>query len=559
MEKKNEREARQMLKQLIITRKLNDLKKKLDELRGKDADFATRKAAMKTREEELEVAINEITDETPKEDQEAVDQSVTEFETDKTALETEEGENETAKKNLEEEIQNLQKELDELNNRAATPPKKDEKRRDEKYMKNRNIFGEGLNNLISREDVKEFLTRTRDYIGQKRAVSGADLTIPEVMLDLLRDNLHRYSKLISKIRLKPVKGKARQNIAGTIPEGIWTETVAKLNELALSFSQVEVDGYKVGGFIPIPNATLEDSDENLASEIMDALGQAIGLAVDKAILFGTGTKMLLGIATRLAQTSEPSDWDENAPDWTDLHTNNLLKINGASMTDVTFFANLIAALGTAKANYSTGNKFWAMNEKTWNTIVAKSITFNAAGALVASQNKTMPIIGGDVVILDFIADNNIIGGYGDLYLLAERAGASMAVSDQVLFLDDITVFKGTARYDGKPVFGEGFVMVNIANASPTTSVTFGSDVANTVATPTALPISGTYTGAQSVDLYCSTPGATIYYTTDGSVPSTSKTKYNGPVAIASTKTIKAIAVKDGLTDSNVLSSAYTIS
>lgn len=345
-------------------------------------------------------------------------------------------------------------------------------------------FFQGINrgeveSFINREDVKDFLTRVRSMMGEKRAVTGAELTIPDVMLDLLRDNLYRYSKLITKVRVKTVGGKARQNIMGAVPEGVWTEAIGKLNELALAFNQVEVDGYKVGGFIPIPNAILEDSDLNLANEILDALGQAIGMAVDKAILYGTGNKMPLGIATRLAQTAPPSDWGANAPAWVDLHVTNLLNFNPTGMTAEAFFAELVLKLGVAKPNYSTGGTFWAMNRKTRMKLLSKAITFNAAGAVVAGLNGTMPVEGGDIVELPFIPDNNIIGGYGELYLLAERAGASLAVSEHAKFIEDQTVFRGTARYDGMPVFGEGFVIVNIAGTAPTTTVTFASDTANT--------------------------------------------------------------------------------
>ena len=153
---------------------------------------------------------------------------------------------------------------------------------------------------------------------EKRGVTGAELTIPEVMLDLLRDNLHEYSKLIKRVNLRPVKGQARQNIAGTIPEAIWTEACANLNALNIVFNQVEVDGYKVGGYIAICNATLADSDLNLANEILTTLSQSIGLAVDKAILYGTGTKMPVGIVKRLAETAKPNYWGTNEP-WTDLY------------------------------------------------------------------------------------------------------------------------------------------------------------------------------------------------------------------------------------------------
>ena len=62
---------------------------------------------------------------------------------------------------------------------------------------------------------------------------------------------------------------------------------------------------------------------------------------------------------------------------------------------------------------------------------------------------------------------------------AEREGASFESSDQVFWLKNQTAFKGWARYDGKPLAGEAFVVVNFANTDPTTSKTFPTDYANT--------------------------------------------------------------------------------
>jgi HK97 family phage major capsid protein len=342
---------------------------------------------------------------------------------------------------------------------------------------------EAAQGLIEREDVREFLARTREVMAEKRSVTGGELGIPEVFLEILRDNLNSYSKLISKINLKAIKGKARQNIAGTIPEGIWTEAYGKINELSITFNQIEVDGYKVGGFIAIPNALLEDSDLGLASEIMYNIGQAIGLAIDKAILYGTGTKMPVGIVKRLSETVQPAYWGDNEKDWTDLHSSNLLLIDPAANTDVLFYKDLILKLGKAKANYSNGGKFWCMNTNTKASLTAKALTINAAGAIVTGQSNTMPIVGGDIVELDFIPDDVIIGGYGSLYLMVVRAGATLAQSTDVRFIEDQTVFKGTARYDGRPVIGEGFIAINIsqetgATVPSATAVTFVADTAN---------------------------------------------------------------------------------
>ncbi|PJI10446.1 MULTISPECIES: cellulose binding domain-containing protein [Clostridium] len=80
-----------------------------------------------------------------------------------------------------------------------------------------------------------------------------------------------------------------------------------------------------------------------------------------------------------------------------------------------------------------------------------------------------------------------------------------------------------------------------------------------VEAPTMSVVSGTYTTAQKVSLSSSTSDAAIYYTTDGSDPTTSSTLYSGPITISKTTTLKAIAVKNGMTDSDITSADYTIS
>lgn len=333
--------------------------------------------------------------------------------------------------------------------------------------------------FFAREDVTAFLTRTREMLGQQRAVSGAALGIPEVMLDIIRDNINRYSKLIGYTRLRQVRGKARQNIVGTVPEAVWTEMVGTLNELTVSISQIETDGYKVGGYVFVSNYYLEDDDNiGLATEILDQLGQAIGYALDKAILFGTGTKMPVGIATRLAAAEQPAWWGTNQGTFTALATTNVIKANSAAKNGEEFYADLITALGAADPKYSNGTPVWVCNHKTHVALQCKALAFDGAAALTAGVTSEMPIIGGKIVELDFVPDNEIIGGYMDLYLLAEREGTTLEQSREVKFIEDQTAFKASARYDGKPVRGEAFVVVRYDNVAPVTSVTFATDSAN---------------------------------------------------------------------------------
>jgi hypothetical protein len=78
------------------------------------------------------------------------------------------------------------------------------------------------------------------------------------------------------------------------------------------------------------------------------------------------------------------------------------------------------------------------------------------------------------------------------------------------------------------------------------------------ATPTFTPASGTYTGAQSAMIQDATPGATIYYTTNGTTPTTASTVYAGPFVVSTTGTLEAMAVASGHTASAVATANYTI-
>jgi hypothetical protein len=78
------------------------------------------------------------------------------------------------------------------------------------------------------------------------------------------------------------------------------------------------------------------------------------------------------------------------------------------------------------------------------------------------------------------------------------------------------------------------------------------------ATPTFSPAGGSYTSAQSVTIGTTTPSATIYYTTNGSTPTTNSAVYAGAIAVSSTETINAIAVASGYSTSAVVSASFTI-
>ena len=554
------------LKQLLLSRKIAAKRSELEKLETKKTELEDQRSQLATREAELETAVNEITEETPEDERAEVDKAVEELEGQVTECETAQAENDEAAVNLRNEIDGLQQELDELNRKASNPAPVENKQRsddpveiaeeirEERKGKTmiRMLFKTAQERaaFLAREDVKNYLTEIRSAIREKRAVVNAGLTIPDVMLDLIRHEIAQSSKLLPFVRVRSVGGKARQNVAGAIPEAVWTEMCASINELTIAFNQVEVDGYKVGGYIAICNAVLEDSDYDLAAEIVSAIGGAISKALDKAILFGTGIKMPTGIVTRLAQTSQPASWGTNAPAWTDLHTSNIKKLNIGSETGAAFFAALIENLGIAKDYYNVGGLFWVMNRKTHIKLMSKALAFNSAAALVANT-EFMPVLGGAVIEFDDdqIADNEIIGGFGGNYLLAERAGIEFASSDLPLFLQDQTVFKGTARYDGMPVAGEAFVVVNFANTDPTTSADFPEDEANSVQEIRLNTHTGAITGTGTLQLKAITKPGKGTVTWASSATGKATVSSTGLVTGVTAGTTVITATCNGLTDS----------
>lgn len=462
-----------MLRALILKSKIDAAKKALEALRAKDEEFAK-------REEEIAQSIEEAAGleegDEKAEAQKAVEEAAEAFDNEKK-------EHEEAKTKLENDITEMESELaEEERSQVTEPVKKEERKEMALHTIRTKFYGMSIQErdaFFQNEKIKGFLAEVRTCIKEKRNLTNAGLLIPEEMLGLIKENIIDYSKLYRRVNVRPVSGDGREVIMGTVPEAIWTECCANLNEIELGFNDVEVFCNKVGAYISVCNATLEDSDIDLAATIMDALGQSIGLALDKAILYGTGVKMPTGIVTRLAQTSEPADYPNTARTWVDLHTKNILSI-ASNKTGAEFFKLLLTDAGVTKGNYSRGDKVWCMNETTRTKIIAESLSINAAGAVVAGVNGTMPVIGGDIIVLEFIPDNVIIGGYIDLYLLGERKGIRMERSEHYRFVQDQTVFKATARYDGLPVIAEAFVAIGIAGTTPTAEMSFAPDTANEV-------------------------------------------------------------------------------
>ena len=206
------------LRQIMLSRKIEQKKQELAALREKDADF-------QTREDALTQAIEEAQTE---EEQKTVEEEVEKFDTEKTA-------HDEAKEKLEAEIGDLEAELEAA---EVDPPAPAERHENKEKKVRTSVMRTDINirslpmskrafdalpmetrtAWMEREDVKTFLANLRSMKGNTRAVQGGELEIPVVFLELISENMYRYSKLLNRVRVRNVPGEARQTIAGTVPD-----------------------------------------------------------------------------------------------------------------------------------------------------------------------------------------------------------------------------------------------------------------------------------------------------------------------------------------------------
>jgi HK97 family phage major capsid protein len=436
------------------------LRKKIEQKRAALTELLTQEGALQTRSSELEASIDEA----------KTDDEIAAVEEEINKLDIEKAEVEEKKSKLESEITALEGELEQLNSKE---PKNEPAPVQEPIERNKNLGGEvrmgkkfetraQVRERLNRPEVRSFYTNLKEAV-EKRSITGLDLTIPQILLDTITDDLGRYSIFYDLVRVAPLTGTARAIVAGEAPEAVWTEMIGKINELSSLFTDVEVDGYKVGGFIPLDNSLIEDSMINLASHVEELLKESIAIALDKAILYGTGTKMPLGIIPAINADAE-------------LKISNLITLSAAD----TKFANIIKAMKNIKrGRRGRGPITVAMNESTWlGTIVPMSLGSNAAGAFVTVSNQAFPGVGYKVVFCEEIPEDELVVGDYSKYLLAQRSDVKGASSTEFLFTSDKTVFKATARYDGKPVRKSAFVVIGLNAKVPTVTASFEVDTAN---------------------------------------------------------------------------------
>ncbi|MFA6505560.1 MAG: chitobiase/beta-hexosaminidase C-terminal domain-containing protein, partial [Treponemataceae bacterium] len=172
---------------------------------------------------------------------------------------------------------------------------------------------------------------------------------------------------------------------------------------------------------------------------------------------------------------------------------------------------------------------------------------SSGGTLTGTKHTVTKVLGATAYAVRIAASEANLG-VSNLYEKSDYTTNVLDISAAPIF--DSTTYYWQARANKEGTWGDW-----------TVAVSFTTDFSTPAATPTFSPPDGTYTSDQSVTISCSTSGATIYYTTDGSDPTTSSSQYTVPITSSVSgigTTIKAKATAPFYADSEVASATYRV-
>ncbi|MFU1797470.1 phage major capsid protein [Paenibacillus azoreducens] len=420
------------LRQLMLSKKIEQRKAALAELVTQEEGFNTRSA-------ELESAIDEAQN----------DEEIAAVEEEVGKLDGEKSELAEKKSKLEGEIAELEGELEQLNSKAPSNDTRSKAQENERG-------GQEMNKRTTNQDyftreVEDFYSELRSRLKTRAngnvlpaGESGAELIIPDIIVNRIRERIGDYTTLYPLVDIVRAGGRVKLILDVDTKEAEWVEMRGALKEEDDSkLTAVEFDGFKVGRVVYIDNSLLEDSIINLDDYLTKRIARSIAKALDKAILVGTGSKDkqpegILPAIPAANKKKAKADYKELIP--------------------------LLGLIDTGED--ATGEIICVVHRQTYYAKLATlSLHVNSEGKdVVMLPNLAQPnFLGLRVEFNNYLPKDNLLFGVFDKYTLIEREGTRIDMSAHYKFREDQTAIRGLGRYDGKPVMPESFVLVDISD------------------------------------------------------------------------------------------------
>lgn len=417
-----------MLKQLMLGKKIEQRKAVL-------AEVVEQEKTLETRSAELESAIDEA-----KTDEElaVVEENIGKIDAEKADI-TE------RKSKLEGEIAELEGELEKLNSAAPSNETRSKQKEHERGVV-------GMNRLQVRELLKsgEYYKRSEvvefyEQFKNIRAVTGGELTIPEIVVNRIMDIMGDFTTLYPLVDKIQIKGTTRILVDTDTAAATWIEQAGTLAAGDVgTITNVDFDGFKVGKVTFVDNYLLQDSIINLDAYVTRKIARAIAKALDIAIIKGTG-----------AANKQPTGVIPSIP------TGNQVSV----VADANLLKSLVKKIGLIDTGEDSVGEIVAVMKRStyYNRLVEYSIQVDSNGNVVGKlpNLKNPDLVGLRVVFNNNMDEDKVLFGDFQQYTLVERESITIDSSTHVKFSEDQTAFRGKGRFDGKPVKPAAFALVTI--------------------------------------------------------------------------------------------------
>lgn len=420
------------LKQLMVSKKIEQRKSALVDLMLREEEFENRSTELVTALEKAKT-----------------DEEITTVESEIDKLDNDKQDVANKKSVLEDEIKTLEIELEQLNSNAPSNQQRS------KQLPNQTRGEESMNRLQVREllktgeyyersEVKEFYEQFKNL----RAVTSGELTIPDVVVNRITDIMGDFTTLYPLVDKVAIKGTTRILVDTDTTAATWMEQTASIPTGDVgTITKIDFDGFKVGKVTFVDNSLLNDSIVNLDDYVTKKIARAIAKALDIAIVSGTG-----------AANKQPTGI---VPSLTTEH-----KVE--AVADADLIKNTVKHIGLIDTGEDTVGEIVAVMKRStyYNRFLEFSIQVNAEGNVVGKlPNLKQPdLLGLPVVFNNSLAVDQVLFGEFDKYTLIERETITIDNSEHVKFVEDQTAFRGKGRYDGKPTNVDAFVLVTIKDA-----------------------------------------------------------------------------------------------
>ena len=376
--------------------------------------------------------------------------------------------------------------------------------------------------------------------------SDAGALIPEGEVREIFKNVAEQSLVFKLCKRLPnmSSNRTRIKVLDTLPVVYWQESSTALKQTSkAAWANKYIYAEELAVIIPIAQADLEDADFDIWGEIKPALVEAVANKIDAAVFFGSDkpTNFPDGIFTVAFNRGYVREQGVSETLYNAIsETMGLVEDSGYDVNGILggpSLKKLFRGMVDSTGQLITGDEISALpraivKNGAFDSSKAKAIVGDFQQAVFAIREDMQYKVLEEAVITD--GDGNIV------YNLAQQDMVALRVTFRMGWQLPNPVNRLQGSEDARLPFG---VVAPASSAKLTVALNPGEAT--------------TFASTQVVKMSANARGAKIYYTDDGTTPTSASTLYSAPITLSATKTIKAIAIKDGYTNSDVVSVTYT--